>query len=145
MAELALVSSVAGLVSLGISVSQGILQYYDAYRSSHSDINTMCESIEALGKTLVAIWTLTKGRHLSDAILETVATSICSCQAGIEGLQKKLDNVRMVAPDGTWKTLLANTKKKTLYPLRESTLIKMREICSELKDNLSLAIDVLSM
>ncbi|KAG4432894.1 hypothetical protein IFR05_011612 [Cadophora sp. M221] len=105
----------------------------------------MCESTESLGKTLVAILTMTNGRDLSGTVLETVTSSIRSCQAGIEDLKKKLDKVKMLAPDGTWKPLAANAKKKATYPFRESTLVKLREICSELKDNLALAIDALQI
>lgn len=43
------------------------------------------------------------------------------------------------------RTRLENTKRRLLYPLKESTLAKLREICYGLKTNLGLAIDALDV
>lgn len=145
MAELGVLSGVAGLISLGITVVQGLLDYYKASRSSSDDINRMCESLAALGKTLMAILKLTNGKKLDNEILGNVASSVRSCQDGIRELQKKLDKVRPVAPDGKLRTLLVNSKKRTLYPFRESTLVKMKEICNDLRGDLGLAVNALNM
>lgn len=141
-----MLSSVAGLVSLGITVSQGILDYYEAYRGFQDHVKGLCESIEALGRTLVAILNISSGGNLlSNDILDIVARNVRACQSGIEQLQRKLDKIKMVPSDSTLKSRFTNTKRRTLYPFRESTLIKMREICNELRDDLSLSIDALHM
>ena len=147
MAELGVLSGIAGLLSLGITVSKGILAYYNAFRGSQSDINHMCESLEAVCKTLVVISRLIARTQVNGAILDVVKSSVTSCHEGICALRKKLEKIKASEPpdEGKWKVALSNAKKKTLYPFRESTLIRMGEICNELRDNLGLAIDALHM
>lgn len=68
-----------------------------------------------------------------------------SARKGLRTLAKKLDKIRSTQADSTLRTRLENTKRKLLYPFKESTLAKLREICHDLKTNLGLAIDALNV
>jgi hypothetical protein len=78
----------------------------------------MCKSIEALGKTLVAILTLMNRKLVSTAILEIVATSIFSCQDGIERLQKKLDKVKIGCIRWHMENVFEQCEEENLVPFQ---------------------------
>jgi hypothetical protein len=145
MAELGIVSGVAGLISLGITVCKGILAYYDAFKGSGDAIEKMCASMENVAKTLLVISsTVTRGSFDKIAIT-MVETSVSGCANGMDALAKKLEKIRSVRADGTLKARVENAKRQTIYPFKESTLVKMREVCDDLRDNLALAIGALNV
>lgn len=49
---LSISASAAGLISLGLEVTKGLIQYYESWKDSHDNVATMLESLEALFKTL---------------------------------------------------------------------------------------------
>ncbi|KAM0463933.1 hypothetical protein ACHAO4_000658 [Trichoderma viride] len=135
----------SGTISFGIITCQGVLTYYNAFRDSEQDIDQMCASMENVAKTLLAIdWTLRHG-NFDPSIIAVVESSLNLCTQGLQTLAKKLEKIRLTQADGTLRTRLENTKRKLLYPFKESTLAKLREICHDLKSNLGLAIDVLNV
>jgi hypothetical protein len=89
MAELGVVSGVAGLISLGITVCKGLLVYYDSYKGSRDDINNMCALVESVGKTLLTISSLITGRKYNQSIVDIVDKSIIACQQSFDDLSKK--------------------------------------------------------
>ena len=145
MAELGCVSGAAGLISLGITVCKGVLAYYDAFRGSEDAIDKMCSSMENVGKTLLVISsTLTRGKF-DMTVISMVETSVNRCAQGLDALAKKLEKIKSVRRDGTFKARLENAKRQTVYPFKESTLVKIREVCDDLRDNLALAVGALNV
>ncbi|KAL7924052.1 hypothetical protein ACQKWADRAFT_319904 [Trichoderma austrokoningii] len=146
MAEaLGVASGVVGIISFGISICQGILTYYNAFRDSQEDIDQMCISMENAAKTLLAIDLTVRHGSFDGNTIAVVESSIDLCTQGLHTLAKKLDKIRLTQADGTSRTRLEKTKRKLLYPFKESTLAKLREICHDLQTNLGLAIDALNM
>ncbi|KAL7928629.1 hypothetical protein V8C35DRAFT_317810 [Trichoderma chlorosporum] len=142
---LGVASGGAGLILLGISACQGILTYYKAFRDSQEDIDQMCASMENVAKTLLAIDLIVRQHHFDHNTMAVVESSIKLCAQGLHTLARKLDKIRSTQVDGTLMSRLENTKRRLLYPFKESTLAKLREICHDLKTNLGLAIDALSV
>lgn len=146
MAEaLGVASGVVGIISFGISVCQGVLAYYNAFQDSEEDIGQMCVSMENVAKTLLAIDLTLRHGSFDQKIIAVVESSISLCTQGLQTLAKKLDKIRSIQADSTLRTRLENTKRRLLYPFKESTLAKLREICHDLKSNLGLAIDALNV
>ncbi|MCJ1358702.1 MAG: hypothetical protein MMC33_008702 [Icmadophila ericetorum] len=143
MAEvLGITSGVAGLVSLGISVCQGLLGYYDSWKDAESSVASMHSSIEAVMKILQLL-----SSHMKDTNLdaECVEECILSCKEGIQNLQKKLEKVKLTPVNDGWKEKAKAQLWKSKYPFKESTLAKLKEISKELRDNLILALNDLQM
>lgn len=138
-------SGVGGTISFGISICQDVLTYYKAFRDSEQDIGQMCASMENVAKTLLAIDLTLRHGSFDQNIIDVVESSINLCAHGLQILAKKLDKIRLTREDSTLRTQLDNAKRKLLYPFKESTLAKLREICHDLKSNLGLAIDALNM
>ena len=91
---LSIAASAAGLVSLGLTVCSGLLEYYSAWKDQHSDISTMCESLEALSKTFEVLDEKVRHPLLDRKSVDRVTESIISCAAGVQGLRSKLDKIR---------------------------------------------------
>jgi hypothetical protein len=145
MAEaLGLVSSVAGVVSLGISVCRGLLQYYSSVKDQKSDVATTVSSISSLSSSLELLKSSIEGKKFDEKITENVKKSIESCEDGILALQKKLGKVREVDKTDL-KSKVHDMGRRALYPFRESTLVKLREIVDDVRANLALALDTLHL
>lgn len=94
MAEaLGVASGVVGIISFGISICQGLLTYYNAFRDSEEDIGQMCPSMENVAKTLLAIDLTLHHGSLDQNIIAVVESSIDLCTQGLQTLAKKLDKI----------------------------------------------------
>lgn len=142
---LGVASSVAVCVSLGISVCQGLLNYYSSWVDAESDVRKMYDSIEALTKTFMLLKLSIANEKFERDIVARVRESIASCEPGIESLNKELDKVKITPLKDGGREKAKAQFRRTLYPFKESTLRKLREICNELLDNLSLALNALQM
>ncbi|KAI9838025.1 MAG: hypothetical protein M1819_006179 [Sarea resinae] len=127
-----------GLVALGITVCQGLIQYYGSYKGRALDIKLTCDSLGGLSKSLILIQQSaeTTGSESHKAV---VIESLESCRRGIECLEKKLKQIEEV-PRPELSAKIRSQVQRALYPFKESTLAKLREIVSDLRANLKLAL-----
>lgn len=127
-----------GLISLGLQVCQGLVRYYESWKDCPRDVAATLESLSRLEKTFDILQTATNNPALTQEIKLLVEQRIDSCRDGVVKLQKRLDKFRN-APDGH-QSKISSVIQRTLYPFKESTLAKMREIVRDLTDNLDLAL-----
>ena len=95
---LSITASAAGLVSLGLTVCSGLLQYYNACKDQASDISTMCQSLEALSQILKVLDQKVRHPLLDRESVDRVTDSIVSCAASIQVLDSKLKKFRETKP-----------------------------------------------
>ena len=147
MAEFGIISSAAGIISLGITVCKGLLDYYSAFQDADTSVKQTHESIDAVAVTLVLIpIKLRENRKSLDAnAVSHVTSCVHSCATGIQALNKKLKKLPVGQTGDGWIAKAEIVTRKALYPFKESTLVKLKEICNELKGNLLLALNVLHM
>lgn len=143
MAEFGVAGSAVGVISLGIQVCQGLLQYYGGWKGGREDVASMYSSVENLAETLRALQQTVQGKSLS-VNAKNVQSSIAACETGIQELQRKLAKVQKVRGSDT-VSKLHEQGRRLLYPFRESTLIKLKEIVSDIRANLNLAVDTLHL
>jgi ankyrin repeat protein len=145
VAELALLSSAAQVISLGISVCNGIVKYYSAFRDSEDTIRQMLEGATQLTKTLVLISSRledTSDAYIGSDARQRVEESVMACSHTVERMRKKLDKLAATS-DPSWSARVANVRRKSLYPFKESTIVKIKELCDDCSYQLQLAIEVL--
>ena len=137
-------SNIAGLINLGFSVCHGLWLYYEAWKDAEQDMRKMYSSIESLTKTF-AILKDVVGRPCFDArIIKRIEECVAMCEDGINCLHKKLSKIRTTSPTGSnWK--LKVHLQRALYPFKESTLMKLKEVSSDLQDQLCLALNILQV
>ena len=146
MEGLAAASAVAGILSMGTEVCKGLLRYYSSYRGAAADVAHMCQSVESLDSTLVSLKRILDQGNVDPAAAMSVTKSIKLCESGFDRLDKKLKKVKIMssAQDG-WQEKAKKQLRRAIYPLRESTIVKLREIANEEMGHLALAMDVLHM
>ena len=145
MEALGIASGAAGIISLGIVVCQGLLQYYGSCKDAESGVSDMYKSIEALAQILQVLLPALDNENLDRDIVAVIEQNVASCHQGIEKLGKKLAKVKITPLKPGWREKTKAQFRKTLYPFKESTLIKLKAIGNELRDQLSLALDVLQI
>ena len=127
---LGVAASAAGLISLGITLCQGILNYYGSWKDAESDVQRMYTSTESLTKTFILLKLSIDNKKFNRDIVTRVNECIDDCEDGINDLKKKLKKVEAVSLDDGWSGKAKAQFRRTLYPFKESTLVKLKEITS---------------
>lgn len=138
-------SGIAGLLSLGVTVCQSLLDYYESWKHAEENVAKTYSSIEELFKTLKLLSNAVEHKGINSEIVSQIRNSISSAEASIYNLRKKLDKVRLVAVQDSWRDKAKAQFRRTLYPFKESTLAKLRELSGETRNNLSLALHLLQI
>ena len=135
-----------GIVSFGIQVCQGLLEYYNSWKEYHERTSATRTSMSDLVKTLEVIQRVMNGTPLAPDVFLRVKQSLHTCQEGIGQLDKKL---RKIVSESAGKAGLRDKAREQLhraaYPFKESTLVKLKEVVEDLKGNLHLTLEVLQM
>lgn len=146
MEGFAVASSAAGLVSLGLTVCQGLLKFYESWKGAEDDVKRMYNSVERLTKTFISLRRSIRQSQFSRDIVASVEESILMCENGLLTLEKKLSKINSASQaNGRRSHRLRSQFQRALYPFKESTIVKLKEICSDLQSDLVLALETLQM
>jgi hypothetical protein len=135
---LSIAASAAGFISLGMSVCQGLMEYYGALRDRDTDIATMTSSIESLFKTLSYLQSYMNTATLRPSSIDRVDDCIAACNSGVESLNKKLKKIEASGTANVFERISSHAA----YPFKRSTLVKLQEIISDLRSNLQLTMNL---
>lgn len=120
--------SAVGIASFGIQVCQGVLSYYDAWKSFNSDISSTYDSIDDLNRTLISLRGSLNSNHLDDEKRDRVKRCLHSCEDSLAKLSKKFQKLRKYGqPEGVRQNAWVELQR-AWYPFRASTVAKLREI-----------------
>ncbi|EXJ72628.1 uncharacterized protein A1O5_03774 [Cladophialophora psammophila CBS 110553] len=140
MAEVGVAASLAGLVSLGLQVCTGLVNYYNAYREAENDVECLCDETNHLTQTLRLFQ-----RSINDSRIDTdqeiqVAALIESCSGRIAELDTELRTLLKYRKDE--RRSIRKTMSRTirvLYPFTADTVRRLRERISKLNEILQQA------
>ena len=139
-------SSAAGLVSLGLTVCHGLLKFYESWKGAEEDVKRMYSSVEQLTKTFIYLRRSIQQSQFSRDVVARVEESINMCENGLLALRKKLLKINGASQGmAGWSYKLRSQFHRALYPFKESTIVKLKEICSDLQSSLGLALETLQM
>jgi len=134
-----------GIASLGIQLCQGLLSYYEAWRSYHQDICDACNKASELEKTFALLNDTLQAPDLEPERRARVAECLASCKTGLDRFQKKNRKLLSVTqPTGT-RERAAAAAKRSLYPFKVSTLAKLTEMVEDLVRHLAFAVQILQV
>ncbi|KAF2234794.1 hypothetical protein EV356DRAFT_501383 [Viridothelium virens] len=135
------------VVSLGIQCCQGIVGYYRSFREQDKVVSRTTACVDNLHGILVALRGMINppGPQLNNNVLALVIKSIASCEGPVNDLKAELDKFGTNTPQATPKNKAHELVMKALYPFKESTLTKLREIVQDVRGNLSLAIETVGL
>lgn len=140
--------SAVGVISLGITVAQGLINYYTAYKDRDEDIKSLITQLRRLEDTFVAVrGGISNTKNVfSQSVTSRLEAALKECANDLEALKKKSQKIK---ESGCQKGKLAGKihdgVKKLGYPFKKSTLEKLKEICDELNDHLVTAMNCLQM
>ena len=139
------VGTAVGIASFGIQVCEGLLSYYDRWKSYESNISAAYDCIADLGKTFTLLQDPLGGAGLDPARAVRVKECLDSCIGGLEKLHKKLQKLHTHSlPSGLRQKAWAEVQM-SYYPFKESTIAKLREVVADLGGQLALALQVLQL
>jgi hypothetical protein len=146
---LGVAGTAVGIVSLGLQVCQGIIDYYSSWKDYNSDVADTYKLVDQLNSTFALLrdaFQLSKsgGSSLGLAAAEQAERCIGSCEGGIAALEKLLTKIKIKEPHGGRKKLEAQGMR-FLYPFRQGTLGKLRDAVLEMRDSLNPVLHVLNM
>lgn len=142
MDGLSVAASVAGIISLGIQVTQSLIDFYEAYKALKSDIVKKLENLLCVLESLHRQLNNRKFRADEQDLLETIEGLIKVCEENIHELQTKIEKFKDSSGDGI-RAAVRTATNQLAYPFKVSTLRKLDADIDEIVSHLSLALQVL--
>ncbi|CAG8108568.1 unnamed protein product [Penicillium nalgiovense] len=144
---LAIASGIAGLLSLGIQVTQSLISFYATYKDQDSDLANVTQNLDNLQSIFRALTVAVDERRLhadTQDLLREVEKAVQKCEEIITELQSECEKFRKDSAAGL-RDRVKIAGRRAAYPFRKSTLQKLEEDISDIRENLSFALDVLQV
>ncbi|KAF5855664.1 hypothetical protein ETB97_008825 [Aspergillus alliaceus] len=147
MAEaLGIASGIAGIISLGLEITQGLLQYYSLWRNQDKDIRSMYNSLSNFSELLVQLQHKIQPPAKFDIeVKRNVEWGIEAALDNVKQLETELGKIKATDPlaqHGVQATMRRHILRMK-YPFKVETLRNIQTNISESRSNLSFAIQLL--
>lgn len=142
---LSIASGIAGLLSLGIQVTQSLFNFYTAYKDQGKDVAKITQNLDSLKTLFLSLEVAVQDRRSridAEELLQEVERATQNCQEIIKELDLECRKFHKGSITGL-KGCIQVAGRRAAYPFRRSTLQKLEEDISEIRENLSFALDVL--
>jgi hypothetical protein len=133
-----------GIASLGIQVCQGLLSYYNAWKSYDSDISSTYNAISDLSKTLILLKT-TLQQQTDEERVGRVRTCVKDCEDAILELEKRRNSLQKYGQLEGLRQKMRSGLQRTWYPFRKETLEALKASVTDVQERLKLALQVLQL
>lgn len=146
MAEpLSITSGVAGFLSLGIQVTQSLVDFYTTYKSQASDLSKTTQNLGHLLRLFESLdRALQSGQPQAQTVLQEIEKVTQECTEIIIELQSQCQACQKESDKGI-QGRIQIAGRRAIYPFRKSTLQRLEEDISELRGILQLALKILSI
>ncbi|KAI9866190.1 MAG: hypothetical protein M1813_001751 [Trichoglossum hirsutum] len=144
---LSIAAGIAGLISLGIQVTGSLVKFYTSHKGQDADVTRTTEKLDSLLNTFRFLDSALQSRTFrpdEQDLIKNIESSIHKCDDLIQELKEEYEKFDKASTSGI-KSTIKVTGRRAVYPFRQSTLQKLDEDISEIRDNLSLALDVLQL
>lgn len=153
-------SGVAGLLSLGITTCNGLVNYYRSWSSQDETIASLLqgltslrETLELFQKPLEDLWLIAERGQLSLAqtrggtIIDHINTLRDCLKVNVGKLERVLErcNTHANASSIDVRSRVQRVKKKAGYPLKTQTIQDLRQTIHDLQVHLSLCNNALQL
>ncbi|KAJ0301018.1 hypothetical protein COL516b_008196 [Colletotrichum fioriniae] len=117
-----LAASVAGLLSLGLQITGGIIKYMDAFEGRDDELRNVKKQNDNLAGTLRAMKTVLAGLQGQNlAVTAAVDQNIRSCEEDLQAIEALCIKLSDRA-GSTWTSRLENKKKKVTFAFHRNKL-----------------------
>jgi hypothetical protein len=133
-----------GIASLGIQVCQGLLSYYDAWKSYGSDISSTYNAITDLSKTLILLQTILQ-QGLEEERVGRVRTCVEGCEDILLELEEKRHSLQKYSQPEGLRQKMRSGLQRSWYPFRKEILEALKANVTDVQERLKLALQVLQL
>lgn len=140
-------AGIAGLLSLGIQVTQSLITFYSAYKNRDNNLAKISQNLGDLQNIFRSLETAVQDCQFQDnavEILKEVNKATQGCQEIIKELEEECQKFHS-GPAANLTGHIQVAGYHAAYPFRKSTLQKLAEDVSAIQENLSLALDILRL
>ncbi len=141
---LAATASASGIASLGITICGGLINYYSSWVNRDKDVAATYRYINGLADVLEELQLVLERWNFLPELSDRVEGHILACASSLQQLQNEWNKVKSTEDRSSLKSKLADQSRKMMYPFKEKTLSKIQRTTSEMRENLRLALDMLS-
>lgn len=144
---LAIASGIAGLLSLGIQATQSLVNFYTAYKDQDTDLAKVTQKLDNLQGIFRALDVAVEERRSqanTQDVLGEVEKAVHKCEEIITELHNECEKFSKDSAAGL-KDRVKVAGRRAAYPFRKSTLQKLEEDVSDIRENLSFALDILQL
>jgi hypothetical protein len=139
---LSVIASVAGIISLGMQVTQSLVDYYESYKGQKSEVAHTTRKLEHLLSVFGILQQQSTARANEPDLFESIDRSIHDCKEYIHELQRENEKFEENPANGM-RAAARTATRRLAYPFRQSTLQKLDEDIDEIVSHRSLALQVL--
>jgi hypothetical protein len=144
-------TSAVGVVSLGLTVCQGLITYWSQAKSFKRETNDVADKVSGLKDLLEALHDVLSDTTTFDASSISGKAKIAvrlveQCDQGVQRLEKMLEKVRR--SEGLLYSKSEKAKQhldRALYPFRRDELTSFVNTIDGLRANLHMALELLDM
>ncbi|KAG5769221.1 hypothetical protein H9Q72_003493 [Fusarium xylarioides] len=135
---LSIASSVAGLVSLGLTLCGGLHNYFNAAKDRHRDIETASQNLNLLQSNILIIQSSTlKLGHRHALSANGVNQGLANCESQLNTLQQTLLDLTRAEGLSDTKGKLKRQKLIVRYPFDQKKLLQLQDQLSKANATLS--------
>ncbi|KAK2806707.1 hypothetical protein FQN50_005701 [Emmonsiellopsis sp. PD_5] len=143
---ISIVGTAVGVVALGVTVSNSLISYYDAWTHCEYEVESILHPLRTLVENFRLLEKSLKSGGFDPELTAIAEKNIKSCEAGILALRRKLDKIVQLdkVPDSIKeRTRLAVVKSQ--YGFKQKTILKLSETVSNLKKDVSFVLQTLNL
>jgi hypothetical protein len=133
-----------GIASLGIQVCQGLLFYYDSWKSYGSDISSTYNAIIDLSRTLILLKT-TLQQQVEKERVGRVGTCVNNCEDALLDLDKKRHSLQEYSQPEGLRQKMRSGLQRSWYPFRKEVLGSLKASVTDVQERLKLALQALEL
>ncbi|RAL65362.1 hypothetical protein DID88_000930 [Monilinia fructigena] len=160
MEAIGTISNIAGILSAGIQVCEGLVNYYTAWKGSKKENVEMIKSMKSLLTNFALLKGVLQSPSFDEAMAITVESNILDCEDSIAELRDELKKAMVCKPSRIdeddfmarksqynhgFRDKMTEQSRRILYPFRKSTLMRLQESVDHVRGNLVFAMDILNL
>jgi hypothetical protein len=133
------------IVSLALQVTQGLLSYYELWKDADDDVAEIQRCLLWLANIFTQLGNTLRKPHLHEDIVSIIRITMKSCEDNVKKLQELLRRVEKEGTPQRLRTKFKTLNRKILYIYRNGEIQKVKGFLDELREDLSLAINLLNL
>ncbi|EXJ60948.1 hypothetical protein A1O7_05101 [Cladophialophora yegresii CBS 114405] len=139
-------SGAVGVVSLGLTVCDGLISYFSALKGQNQFLSSLSERAEDLNKSLRLLnQALPPLRTRTPDVARQIEQSLAECESGILALQNKVAAFQRVHGPSLKRYSLHHAARKAIFPFKKDALVELSGTIDSLQQNLETVLAIASL